>query len=156
MSGGKPRSASLLLKLAMALAVSIACLGLLEWYARGMIREDFSYFKVTDDEFPRYRLQEEYASSEVTIKEGRREATARGARNHKLIILGDSVAFGWNLEDDAPFAHQLAAALSAVRGPRAPPVVRWINLAPAPRDLEYAKIVQSYYDWLGGQSGIKL
>ena len=40
----------------------------------------------------------------------------------RLVVLGDSVAFGYGLNDDQTLAHQLEAQLNAVRGAGLPPV----------------------------------
>ncbi len=46
-----------------------------------------------------------------------------GAETFRIAVLGDSVAFGYGLDDDETLAHRLEQVLDGVRGPDAPPVV---------------------------------
>jgi hypothetical protein len=72
------------------------------------------------------------ADADLQILDGRIHSDHLGLRSQpgpaappdalRLVVLGDSVAFGYGLDDDQTLAQQLEDQLDAVRGPGLPPV----------------------------------
>jgi hypothetical protein len=73
-----------------------------------------------------------WPDSDLRIYEGSIRTDALGLRSRpggpppddalRVVILGDSVAFGLGVDDDEAIAHRVEQALAAARGPDAPPV----------------------------------
>ena len=93
---------------AFALIILVLTIIPIEFYVRNyIINQDFSIYKVQEDTFPLFHLVDNFSSPMYNIDHARRETSLRGARQHSIGFIGDSVTFGSGVTDDDNFVELL-------------------------------------------------